>query len=231
MDLAGGPAANGIVVADVASGSGCLASNPHNCGAGGGTDSISFKYTVSGGRNNFIVIGVASHDSIDATSVKYRGAPLPALTSVSTASGCKTQLFGGVPVAPGPPDVASATGKGRMAIQVFSFVNVDGSRLGNAGIEHGLTATMAVPVTTAQGDVVVDYGCVLATDPVITVTNSATTVNISRHLVNTLDVDSLAAGSWRRASASPRTTTTASYPVSGSLLTWKIVAIALKPMY
>jgi hypothetical protein len=81
-----------------------------------------------------------------------------------------------------------------------------------------------------QGEVVVDYGCLLATDPVITVTNSATIVNISRHIVNTVDVNSLAAYSWRPANASPSTTTTASYPVSGSLLTWKIVAIALRPM-
>jgi hypothetical protein len=238
LDLAAGGTAS-AVVPDVASGSGCLASNPHNCGASGGTNSISFNYTVSGGSNNFIVVGVAATTSIDAASVMYRGATLPALTSVAASAGCRTQLFGGVPVAPGPPDIASATGSGDMSIQVFSFVNVDGSSLGNAGISQSSPVAvpgspMAVSVTTAQGQVVVDYGCILASGPAImapgiTVTNNSTIVNISRHAPSPAAV---AAGSWRSASASPSTTTTASYAVSPlTPTTWKIVAIALKPMY
>jgi hypothetical protein len=214
------------IVADLASGSGCLASNPHNCGNTGNSSSISVNYTVSGGANNFIVVGVAAGNSV--ASVTYRGVVLPAISAVAGSSLCVVQLFGGVPAASGP-NTAAATGSGAMSIMAFSFVNVNASSLGNTSTATGSATPMAVPVTTTQAQVVVDYGCMFTLgSPVITVTNNATTVNIVRHAVTS---STLSAGSWRSARATPNTTTTASYPVSGSLLTWKIVAIALKPMY
>jgi hypothetical protein len=226
VDLAAGPAASGIA-ADVVPGSGCLASDPHNCGAGPGTNSISFNYTVSGGSNNFIVVGVTA-PSVAATIVTYRGVILPAITAAAAGSlgAASLQLFGGVPAASGT-DTASATATGDMAMQVFSFANVDASNLGNSGtaIANGAPT---ITVTTAPGEVLVDYAVITSTvSPTLTVTNSATIFNISKHFANTSNLR-IAAGSWRSASANP--STTASYAATGSLLTFRMAAIALRPM-
>jgi hypothetical protein len=228
VDLAGGPAASGVA-ADVVPGSGCLASSPHNCGAGPGINSLSFNYTVSGGSNNFIVVGVTA-PSVAATIVTYRGVRLPAITAAAAGAlgGAALQLFGGVPAASGT-DTASATSSGDMAMQVFSFVNVDASNLGNSNTAIAVGAP-TITVTTAQGEVLVDYAVVTSTSiPTLVVTNSATIVNISKHFAYT-DNLRIAAGSWRPASASPSTTTTASYAATGSGLSFRMAAIALRPM-